>query len=139
MSRIKIPLPEKKDFSTEIKLRISDINYGGHMGNDAVLTIVHEARLRFLNHFHLSETNFYGQGLLMTDSAVVYKKQVFYGDKLTIDITVTEFSKYGFELVYLILNIDKKEVSRVKTGLVCYDYSKKEIVPLPNLFREKFC
>ena len=45
MSRIKIPLPEKKDFSTEIKLRISDINYGGHMGNDAVLTIVHEARL----------------------------------------------------------------------------------------------
>ena len=55
MARIKIELPEKFIFSTEIPLRISDINYGGHLGNDAVLSIAHEARIRFFNKHGFKE------------------------------------------------------------------------------------
>lgn len=43
MARVKIELPEKFIFKTEIPIRIDDINYGGHLGNDTVLFTYYEA------------------------------------------------------------------------------------------------
>tara|TARA_S200000501_G_scaffold360982_1_gene388707 strand:+ start:406 stop:753 length:348 start_codon:yes stop_codon:yes gene_type:complete len=114
------------------------MNYGGHLGNDSVLSIVHEARVRFLQDLGLSEKNFYGSGLLMADSAIVYKKEAFYGQKLDISITVSDLYKHGFELFYMIHDMKKNEIARVKTGLVCYDKTLKKIVKLPVVFIDKF-
>ena len=122
-----------------LTLRVNDMNYGGHMGNDSVLTIVHEARIQFLTSLGLTERDFYGFSLLMADSAVVYKKEAFYGDQLTIQISVSELYNYGFELVYLIKDSNSDlEVARVKTGLVCYNHNKKKIINLPVEFYNKF-
>ncbi len=82
MARIKIELPEKFLFRTEIPVRITDINYGGHLGNDSLLSIIHEARLRFLNHLGYSESNVEEVGIIMIDSAIQYKSEGFYGDEL---------------------------------------------------------
>jgi len=30
---------------------VADINYGGHLGNDKVLSFIHEARLRYVRKF----------------------------------------------------------------------------------------
>ena len=138
MPRIKLPKPEKKHYSTKINLRIYDMNYGGHMGNDSVLSIAHEARVRFLSYLGLSEKNFYGSGLLMADSAIIYKKEAFYGEQLNIEITVSDLNKYGFDLFYLICNVSNEEIARVKTGLVCYDYNIKKLVRLPEVFYSTF-
>ena len=54
MERIKISLPESFKFSTIMKIRITDLNYGGHVGNDSFLSLIHEARQQFLNHFNYS-------------------------------------------------------------------------------------
>ncbi len=89
MPRIKLSIPQQKHFSTTMFLRIYDMNYGGHMGNDSVLSIAHEARVRFLNYLGVSEKNFYGSGLLMADSAIVYKKEAFYGEQ------VGPYSRFG--------------------------------------------
>jgi acyl-CoA thioesterase FadM len=43
MARIKIELPQSFSFTCRIPVRITDINYGGHAGNDTVLSIIHEA------------------------------------------------------------------------------------------------
>lgn len=139
MPRIKLPLPSKIDFEMCLTLRVGDMNYGGHMGNDSVLTIVHEARVQFLQSLGLEERDFYGMSLLMADSAVVYKKEAFYGDNLMIQISVSELYNYGFELLYLIKDVDSNlEVARVKTGLVCYSHKNKKIITLPEDFYNKF-
>ena len=139
MPRIKLPLPSKIDFEMCLTLRVSDMNYGGHMGNDSVLTIVHEARVQFLQSLGLEERDFYGFSLLMADSAVVYKKEAFYGDDVIIQISVSELYKYGFELFYLIKDVDSNlEVARVKTGLVCYNHNDKKLSTLPAGFCNKF-
>ncbi|MCH5718100.1 acyl-CoA thioesterase [Niabella hibiscisoli] len=57
MARIKVPLPPHFTFSTSIAIRITDVNYGGHVGNDAILSIIHEARLQFLKALGYSEMN----------------------------------------------------------------------------------
>jgi len=139
MPRIKLPLPAKFHFNTELALRIYDMNYGNHMGNDSVLSIVHEARVQFLASLALTEHDFYGTSLLMADSAIVYKKEAFYSDILQIQISVSELYSFGFELFYLIKNKkDNLEIARVKTGMVCYDHVNKKIKKLPIKFSTHF-
>ena len=139
MSRIKLPLPSQFHYSTQLQLRIYDMNYGSHMGNDSVLSIVHEARIRFLASINAEEKNFYGFSLLMADSAIVYKKEAFYGELLEIKISVSEIYSHGFKLFYLISNVvNDLEIARITTGMVCCDPVTKKINRLPKKFAHKF-
>ena len=135
MARMRIELPDKFIFSTEIVPRISDINYGGHLGHDSVLSLTHEARVRFLKRHNYSEMDIEGAGLIMSEVGIVYKSETFYGDTVIIKISIGEFGKTHFELIYLLENKQsKKEIARVKTGLVCFDYKNKKTVEIPKPF-----
>lgn len=139
MSRVKLDLPDKFKFSTEVQVRISDINYGGHLGNDATLSLIHEARLRFLNKYGFSESDIDGVGLIMVDAVVIYKSEGFYSDALKIDVTVVDLSKSGCDFIYRITNkLTSKEVARAKTGIVFFDYKKRKVVTVPKKFNDIF-
>lgn len=136
MARIKLDMPENYIFSTEMPVRISDINYGGHLGNDAVLSMIHEARVRFLNHYHYTELDVEGLGIIMTDSAIVYKAEGFHGDEVRIDVAIDDFNKYGCDIYYLLSN--KKtavEIAHAKTGIVFFDYDQRKVVTVPESFK----
>jgi acyl-CoA thioesterase FadM len=135
MTRIQVELPGNFSFITDIPVRISDINYGGHVGNDAILTLAHEARVRFLNKAGYGELNIEGIGIIISDAAIEYKSELFYGDHVIISIKALGFTKYGFDLFYKMEKTLKSEnvlVAKLKTGVLCYDYSKKKIVPVPD-------
>jgi acyl-CoA thioester hydrolase len=135
MARVKIELPDKFIFKTEIPIRISDINYGGHLGNDAVLAIAHEARLRFLNHYNFTELDIDGAGIIMTDAAVQYKAEAFYGETILVEIAVTDITKVGCDFVYRCTNKNTGTIiAIVKTGIVFYDYNNKKVVSVPDKF-----
>jgi len=138
MSRIKIELPEKFIFKTEIPIRITDINYGGHLGNDSLLSIIHEARLRFLKLLGYSESNVEENGIIMIDSAVQYKSEGFYGDELLVEIVVNDFTCIGCDFVYRLTNKNsKKEIAIAKTGIVFFNYEKRKTAPVPPQFKKK--
>ena len=137
MSRVKIKLPEKFIFSTEIKPRITEINYGGHLGNDAFLSIVHEARARFLAAHHWSEMDIDGYSLIMADAAIMYLAEVFYGTALHVELAVTEMSRIGCDFVFRLSNQENgQEAARVKTGMVFFDYQQRKVVRMPEVFRK---
>jgi acyl-CoA thioesterase FadM len=136
MARIKIDMPDNYLFSTVMDVRISDINYGNHLGNDSVLSFVHEARTRFFRQYGYTEMDVEGLGIIMTDSAIVYKAEGFHGDQIQIDITVGEFNKYGCDIFYLMTNkATAVEIAHVKTGIVFFDYDVRKVVGLPEAFR----
>jgi acyl-CoA thioesterase FadM len=63
----------------------------------------------------------------------VYKAESFLGDVLIIEIAATDFNKYGFDLVYRLTNkATGKDVAHGKTGIVCFDYTKRKLVPVPE-------
>ena len=139
MARIKLLMPEQKIFSTEIAVRITDINYGNHVGNDAFVQLIHEARVQWLSSNNYTELNIEGASLIMADLAVEYKGESFYGDLLIIEISVGEISKAGFELYYLIhvnRNGNNILIAKAKTGMVCYNYEEKKVRELPENFVE---
>ena len=55
MARVQLQLPESLPVSTELRLRSADINYARHMRNDQSLSLLQEARVRFLSHRGLAE------------------------------------------------------------------------------------
>ncbi len=139
MSRVTINLPAHPAFTTEIPVRITDINYGNHMGNDAFVGIVHEARIRWLKQFGWTELLFDGIGLIMVDIAVRFKSQAVHGDVLKLSVTPVDFSASGFNLIYhAVLAGTGTEVARARTGMVFFDYAKKKMVAMPEKFRSRF-
>lgn len=138
MPRTRIDLPDRFVFSTDITTRIYDINYGGHLGHDSVLTLAHEARVRFLAKHGYSEKNIDGVGLIMGDAAIVYSSEAFYGDVIRISIGIGDHGAPFFELLYLLVNEKSgNEVARVKTSLVFFDYEKRKTARMPEEFRKK--
>jgi acyl-CoA thioester hydrolase len=135
MARIKIDLPASFSFSTLIPVRITDINYGGHAGNDAILSLIHEARMQFLKKYGYAELDFAGIGLIMRDVSIEFKDELFYGDTVIASVGAGDFGKASFEIYYKLekeINKGRKEVAVAKTGMVGYDYGKKKIVGLPQ-------
>ena len=143
MARIKIELPEVFPFNCRIPVRITDINYGGHAGNDTVLSIIREARMQFLQSMGYSEMEFGGVGMIMSDVAIEFKNELFYGDIIIASVVAREISRAGFEFFYKLetlrpANSDTKiVVASAKTGMICYDYEKKKIVSIPEAAKEK--
>ena len=139
MARIELNLPDNFSFSTDVRVRISDINYGNHLGNDAFLSLVHEARLQFLQSRGFSELDIDGCGLILTDAVIVYKSQGFHGDLLTILAAVGDFTKYGCDFFYKVIRKNGgKEVARAKTGIVFFDYNRQKVAPVPAAFLDAF-
>ncbi len=140
MARIKVEVAENSIFQTMIPVRITDLNYGNHLANDALLSIIHEARVQFLQSLGYSEQDLAGVGLIMADVAIEYKAQGFYGDQLKIDVGVKDVSRVSFDVTYRITKIDNDQeiiVAKAKTGMVTFDYSQNKVVEIPTTFLEK--
>lgn len=134
MQRVKVSLPEKFNFETILKIRITDLNYGGHVGNDSFLSLIHEARQQFLHHFGYTELSFENTSLIMADVALEFKKELNYADTVKISVAAADFDKLGFDIFYLLelVQTDKNLIAgKAKTGMLCYDYTnkKKSVVP----------
>jgi YbgC/YbaW family acyl-CoA thioester hydrolase len=137
MSRIKIQMPETYLFTTQVAVRITDLNYGNHLANDSLLSIIHEARVRFLNHFGYTELDVEGIGIMMADSVIIYKAQSYYGDTLKIEVGVGDVSKKSCDFYYRVTKDDDKVVALCKTAIVFFDYHSQKPANIPKRFIEK--
>jgi len=138
MARIKITLPEIFRFNTTIPVRITDLNYGGHVGNDKVLALLHEIRVQFLESFNYKELEIEGTSLIMSDVAIEFKSELFYGDVVEASVSANDFTRVGFDLYYKLVNQKKEKIVAIaKTGMVCYDYRNKKVVTVPGVLRSK--
>ena len=139
MARIRIDLPEHFAFKTSIPIRITDLNYGGHVGNDKILSLIHEARVQFLTQLGYSEFAFAGAGLIMADAGIEFKNELFYGETVIISIACSNYSKVSFDIFYKLEKVSGNEttgknirVANAKTTMACYDYANKKIISIPE-------
>lgn len=138
MARVKLHIPELILDTVTIPVRITDINYGNHLGNDSLVSIVHEARMKWLTNYNYSEMNVEGASLIMGDLAVEFLGESFYGDILSIDIAVGEITRVSFELFYSIQTVRNNKsiiIAKAKTGMICYDYKNRKLMEVPDKFK----
>ena len=132
MGRVKIKFPDENPlFTTNIHVRIGDINFGGHAGNDAILSIIHEARVQMLQSRGYDELNAGGTSLIMADVMIAYRGEAFYGDTLTIKIYAEEVADRSFDLLYHLSTTRSgtpTDIAHAKTGMACFNYETRKIV-----------
>lgn len=134
MARLKIDIPDKIIITINLYVRINDINYGNHVGNDTFVSFIHEARLQWLHQHKFTEVDIAGTGLIMSDLAFEFKNEAFYGEEINITLGCGEISRVGFDLYYRLTTHRKNEtilLARAKTGMVCYDYTNKKVTSIP--------
>ena len=134
MARITLQFPEDQYlYSTRLTVRITDINHANHLGNDALISMISEARERFLFAFGVDAD------FIITDLATVYKNEAYVRDELLFEIGMMDFNKYGGDIIYRITRpSDQALIALAKTGFVFFDYTDKKVVPMPETFSGKF-
>jgi acyl-CoA thioesterase FadM len=143
MARVKLNLPTSQILGTyQIPVRITDINYGNHLSNNAIVEIIHEARVQFLQSHHFTELNAGGVALIMNELIVEYKNESFYNDRLDVAVFFGEITKISFELFYEISvnrNDAKIIIVHAKTGMVGYNYQEKKVAILTEELLAALC
>lgn len=135
MPRVRIELPNRFEFSTELQIYSSHISEAGHLDNAQLLTLVSEARQRYFKSLGYDQLDVEGVGTVVTDAAIQYLAEAFHGETLVFEMAADDFNKYGFDLVYRVSDKDSaREVARGKIGIVFFDYAQRRIAAVPAAF-----
>lgn len=140
MSRIKLKQCEKYSFYYNYVINVRDINYGGHLSNDAVVGIIHESRIHLLQSMGFTELDLGDKitGLIMVDLAVNFVNQGFMLETLKVFSQITEIKNSSFRICSkLVKEKDNITVALIETGLVAFDYKDKIVSAIPEIFLEK--
>lgn len=139
MSRVVLEALDEYRFKTEIVVSINDINFGGHLGNEKILEFINEARTRFFDGYKFDQMDDNQVGYIIADASIIFKSEVFYPDTVLVEADVTEFNKYGCDLVFRLSSaISKTEIAVAKTGMVFFDYNNRKVSKITREFMDIF-
>ena len=135
MPRVTLVEQSSYEYSHPLIVRTTDINSAGHLGNDAMLGLVQEARVNFLKvlHFNTIVRGRQRVGLIIGDLAMNFKAEAFAFDQLSVDCQIDELREKSFRLFYRVRRGDQL-IALVETGMIAYDYLNKKAVELPSRF-----
>ena len=119
--------------TTRLTVRIGDINYGGHLGHDRLITLLHQARLDWLHALGAEETNCFGAGLIMRRLTCDYRAEAFLVDALDIAMQAGDLRRTAFTLHYRVCR-GETLIAEAATEMVAFDYHAHKIIALPPAF-----
>ena len=135
MPQIKLSEQQTYEFQFSLQVRPQDVNYGGHLGNDNLITLIGAARAYLFHSLGLSELNL-GEpqtGIIITDMVVNYKSEAFMFDELIVETHIDEVAEKGFRMFHRV-GRDTKLIALVETGFLTYNYATKKTAPIPAPF-----
>lgn len=140
MARLQLEFPENQFYyTTHLTVRVTDINAANHLGNDSMISMISEARARFLFEYGVQETQEDGTGIIVTDLATTYRAEAHARDQLLFEVGVMDFNRYGGDITFRISRpADGVLVALAKSGFVFFNYKQGRVVEMPQVFSAKF-
>jgi acyl-CoA thioester hydrolase len=137
MPQTKLSELEAYEFQYSLQVRPQDVNHGGHVGNDNLISLVGAARAFLFHSIGLSELDLGDgrTGIIITDMIVNYKAEAFLFDELLVDTHIDEVGHKGFRMFHRIRR-GAKIIALVETGFATYNYATRKTVPVPASFRK---
>lgn len=120
--------------AVELVVRVGDVNYGQHLGHDALVSLLHEARVRAFRQLGGGEQDLYGVGLIVRRLEVVYLAEAFLGEVLSVELAVSGVKGAQFSLDYQV-RCAGRLVAQAQTLMVGFDYQVRRIRALPEDLR----
>lgn len=138
MPRVRLRRQRSYEFSYGTTLKYRDINYGGHLGNDAIVSLAQEARMDLLRKIGCREKDLGDgkTGIIMIDLAVTYQAEGFVFDEIAIDSHVDEMTEMGFRIFSHFLRAGET-LALVEAGFVAFDYGESRTSTVPAIFNQR--
>jgi acyl-CoA thioesterase FadM len=140
MARLTLNLPDGQFcYSTQLTVRVTDINAANHLGNDSMISMISEARARFLFDFGVEDASTEGVGIIVTDLATMYRAEAHARDQLLFEVGVMDFNKYGGDIIFRITRpADNTLIALAKSGFVFFNYKLGKVTAMPATFSAAF-
>lgn len=123
-------------FTMSYRVRVADINYGGHVSNAAVLSFFQDGRIGYLAAIgDFSEMDIGGCGIILPEAHAQYRAEMFINDELIIGVRIESLKNSSFVMAY---RIERAGVVTAEgtTALVAFDYQKRRPCRMPAVFRK---
>lgn len=117
-----------------LTVRVTDMNYGRHLGHDTVVSLLHEARVHAFSALALSEWDMHGYPSVVADLAVQYQREARWPDALTIETAVPEPQGKALTVYQRILQRDGEHIvatARVNQLLIDTNSGRPVAIPEP--------
>jgi acyl-CoA thioesterase FadM len=137
ISRVKLQEQPEYKFKYIRKIRKSDLNYAGHLGNDNLISIIQEARIAVFNELGYTELDLGDgkTGIIIGDLVVNFMAEGFEADELLIESQFGEQQENSIRLFYRVSRVtDGTLLALVETGLVAFDYKTHKTSKWPEKF-----
>lgn len=135
MPRIKLQPHPFYEYRHTLTVRVTDLNYGNHLGNHSLAAFIHEARARVLGELNCTEFDLGDgkTGLVIADIAINFLGEGFIFDVIQIESHIVELSKKSFRIAHR-LTCGERLIALAETGLVALDYKTRRVTALPLSF-----
>lgn len=115
-------------------IRFADIDMMGHVNNSVYLTYFEQARMKFMLDITPQPWSWIHQGIVVARNEINYRKPVFLGDNLSVEVEAIELGTSSFTLLHTIFREDEI-CSDCKSVMVCFDYEKGTKIEMPEIWR----
>ena len=135
MARLKLVPLDNYRFQYRTAVKVRDVNYGGHLGNDAVVSLLHEARMDFFKSLGCTELDLGDgeTGIIVNELQVSYRAEGHLLDEIVIHSEVTKVKTTSFRICHRITRGEETLVL-AEIGVVAFSYKQRRIVELPVRF-----
>jgi acyl-CoA thioester hydrolase len=115
-------------------IRFADIDMMGHVNNSIYLTYFEQARMKFMIDITPQPWSWIDQGIVVARNEINYRKPIFLGDILTVEVEALELNTSSFTLLHTIIR-NKEICADCKSVMVCFDYGNSTKIVIPEVWR----
>ncbi|WP_447046112.1 acyl-CoA thioesterase [Vreelandella sp. H-I2] len=111
MERVTLDFPAEAVIHRHpLTVRVTDMNYGRHLGHDALVSLLHEARIQAFAALDLPEWDIHGYPSVVADLAVQYQHEARWPDALMIATAVPEPQGKALTIYQRIYQVDSQQI-----------------------------
>ncbi|WP_192035228.1 thioesterase family protein [Halomonas sp. YLGW01] len=138
MPRVRLEFPADAILHRHsLSVRITDMNYGRHLGHDALVSLLHEARTEALASRGLREWDLEGCPSVVADLAIQYQGEAAWPDALIVETAIPPVEGKALCVYHRVVREhDQRPVATARLNLVLLDPATGKPVPVPESVQE---
>ena len=122
-----------------IQIRFNDIDMLGHTTNSVYMQYFDLGRLHYFTNVLKERMDWRDEGLILVSININYLAQTKLYDELEVRTKVTKLGNKSLEMHQQIYNKTTNEVAAEgKSNMVGYSGSRRQSIPVPTRWRERF-
>lgn len=133
MERVKLNFPtDAVIHHHSISVRVTDMNYGRHLGHDALVSLLHESRLQALMALGFPEWDLAGYPSVVADLAVQYQSEARCPDVLVVETAIPDPAGKALSVYHRVLADEgARLLATARLNLLVIDPAKGRPVAVP--------